>query len=454
MKWNIDVPHCLSADRLDIGMRTPWGNIEEMPDRRLPPGPATAPEEAARNQRERLFAAMIAACEEGGYDAATVADLVRLSGVSRRSFYSHFADKASCFEATIEAVLRLAVEPIASRLNGTGQAEARARGALELFLNLAAAQPAAARLCLVDALAAGEPGLRPLQTAIDELSQSACSTFDQIPGHKGRPAQLSRAIGGGVHRVVRERLLSKRGDELPNLAGPLFEWATAYPTPPAPLVPRRRRRRVEIEPVSAFAGDPDEAVIRAFAEVAAARGYAAATMAEIAAAASISQGTLYGRFESKEALMRATLESSGAHLEAALLPPLRRSKDWAGAVPVTFEALCRFLAAEPAIARLRAIEVYAAGPWAVEQRDATGAQVVTVLTARLDPNAPIDPLVAEATQGALYSAIEEQVRGAGPEALPEIAPLLTYITLTPLLGAELACEAANGDGRRKRPSPG
>jgi Bacterial regulatory proteins, tetR family len=74
-------------------LRTPWGSADELRERRLHPSNGMSREEVARNQRERLFGAMVAAVAEKGYEASTVADALELSGVSRSAFYEHFANK-------------------------------------------------------------------------------------------------------------------------------------------------------------------------------------------------------------------------------------------------------------------------------------------------------------------------------------------------------------------------
>ena len=76
----------------------------------LRPGRGTPRDEAERNQRERLFAAMVATVAEKGYEATTVADLVKLSGVSRSAFYRHFADKEECFLTAAEALIEPTLE--------------------------------------------------------------------------------------------------------------------------------------------------------------------------------------------------------------------------------------------------------------------------------------------------------------------------------------------------------
>jgi hypothetical protein len=49
---------------------------------------------------------------------------------------------------------------------------------------------------------------------------------------------------------------------------------------------------------------------------------------------------------------------------------------------------------------------------------------------------------AEAIGGAIYALIHHQVKTRGPESMPELAPLATYMTLAPFVGAEEAYERA------------
>ena len=60
---------------------------------------ATAPRPAAAGHRARLTEGLAAAIAAKGYAAVTIADVVRLARVSKRTFYEHFADKEACFLA-------------------------------------------------------------------------------------------------------------------------------------------------------------------------------------------------------------------------------------------------------------------------------------------------------------------------------------------------------------------
>src|SRR5215218_5357838 len=92
--------------------KTPWGDATQLREKRLRPGRGTPRDEAQRNQRERLFAAMVATVGEKGYEATTVADLVELSGVSRSAFYRHFDDKQACFLAAVKAMVEPTLEQL------------------------------------------------------------------------------------------------------------------------------------------------------------------------------------------------------------------------------------------------------------------------------------------------------------------------------------------------------
>ena len=59
----------------------------------------------------------------------------------------------------------------------------------------------------------------------------------------------------------------------------------------------------------------------------------------------------------------------------------------------------------------------------------------------LAPDTPA--IAAEAIGGAIYALIYDQVKAKGPESMPELVPMATYMTLAPFLGAEAAFELAN-----------
>jgi len=425
---------------------TPWGDASDLRERRLPPGRSTPPAVVKLNQRERLFAAMVAVAAEKGYPATSVTDLVELSGVSSRSFYQHFADKEECFLAALDeltAGLQRLTE-VALEENGADPGRADAV-AVEAWVAMAASQPAAAKLCTVTAFGAGEAPRQRMAEAVADLSALLQRGFDGAPAAERMPAELTRAIFGGVSLVLYRHLANDEIDGLTEVGRQLREWLLTIPPPPRPLRgrPRRRAAAGEVGPPSLAAHLPAERVLRSFAAVVAEKGYAATTVADVAAQAHISQNTFYRYFRGKADALEAALDSSGAQMVAATLPAVRREPQWPGAVRVALEALCGFMAAEPVLARLREVEVYAVGPDAVAQRDRDRGEIVKMLAGVAETaGARLDPIAVEATLGAFQSLLYSRIAAGRLHDLVEVPPLVTYLALAPQRGAEEAWEVA------------
>jgi hypothetical protein len=61
------------------------------------------------------------------------------------------------------------------------------------------------------------------------------------------------------------------------------------------------------------------------------------------------------------------------------------------------------------------------------------------------PLAPQTPLITpEGILGGVHTLAYRRLREEGAEALPALAPICTYITLFPFVGAEEACRIAGG----------
>ena len=63
-----------------------------------------------RNQRERMLAAVVEVVGQVGYASMTVSDVISRAGVSRRTFYEHFANKEDVFLAAYDHVVEPGAE--------------------------------------------------------------------------------------------------------------------------------------------------------------------------------------------------------------------------------------------------------------------------------------------------------------------------------------------------------
>jgi len=425
-------------------VRTPWGDAGTLRDRKLRPGQRLPAEEVARNQRERLFAALVAVVAEKGYEATRVEDLLDLSGVSRSAFYAHFRDKQDCLLAAVDAFLEPTVRGIVED-GGRPHGAERGRRVLDSLLTRIVEQPAAARMCFVEIFAAGPLAIEAVDRAIDTFQAFVAATLDEIPGSEGMPPEVVRAIVGGLRKVMHTRLYRGEEAELLELAPHLFDWAVSYRTPPQPL--RRPRTRLPATANRTEGYDQAERILRALAAVVAEKGYPEMTVGDVAAKASISLSTFYAHFPDREEAMLAAIDSGSAQMLATTLPAFRRGSDWPHAIRSALGSMFAFAAAEPEYTTLGAVDIYAAGKRALAQRDQIIEGMEALLAPGFERNPGASPIAGEAIGGAIYSLIYDQVKRAGAETMPEIAPLAAYVTLAPFVGPEEACAVANGDGR-------
>jgi AcrR family transcriptional regulator len=205
---------------------------ESEPLRVLPRGRHAAPREVvAESQRERLLVGMADVVAEKGYVHVAVADVIERAGVSRRTFYEHFANKEECFLAAYDAGVAGMLDAIAEAEAAEGARGggllAAARAGTETYLRLLADNPAFARTFLIEVLAAGPAALARRDAVHERFAQRLADGFRAVADRSGGlaepPPYIFRAAVGAIHELVIERLLEHGAQTLPELLGPVLE---------------------------------------------------------------------------------------------------------------------------------------------------------------------------------------------------------------------------------------
>jgi len=189
----------------------------------LPRGRHAAPREVVvESQRERLLGAMADAVAEKGYARTAVADVIERAGVSRKTFYEHFANKDACFltayDTGVDALLEAIDDAIAGEApDWVGAAIAGTR----CYLDSLAANPAFARTFLVEILGAGHDALeRRSQVHARFAAQLAAvhgAARNDLPELPEVAAYVFRAAVGAVNELVAEELLRRGPESLPGM---------------------------------------------------------------------------------------------------------------------------------------------------------------------------------------------------------------------------------------------
>jgi AcrR family transcriptional regulator len=413
------------------------------------------------NQRERLFGAMVASVMRRGYQATTVGDLVEISGVSSRTFYDLFPDKKACFLATLEAIIEAAIgyaarqagelagdpEPGGVALPEAGKEmgwEERAEQGMQAFAEMIVAQPAAARLSLVEVYSAGPEALVPIEQAVAGFEWLTRQVIERSPERAGMPPEMVMALMGAQQEIARNRLREGREEELPSLTEELWELLLSYRPPPRPLRLQGRPPKAQAETIEGH--DHAERALRALAAAIAEEGYAGTTVDAVLKRAQMSATTFYANFDGKEDAMLAAIDSAGAQIMAAIMPAFRRAGDWPHGIRAAFGALFNFLASRPALANLAMVEVYAAGLEAMQRRRDALRPLEQLISDGYGLAPEVPPVGAEGLVGGIYTLAYRRLRESGADSLPALAPICAYIALAPFIGAEEACRIANGEG--------
>jgi AcrR family transcriptional regulator len=183
-------------------------------------------------------------------------------------------------------------------------------------------------------------------------------------------------------------------------------------------------------------------VLEAMVRVAARKGYEAATVAEVAAAADVSRQRFHELFADKQACFLAAYDAAVDVLLAYVTSTFERTDaPWPDRIVASLRSGIEFMAAEADIARMAVVEISAVGEDArIRYREAL-MRFVPLLDqgrAATPRGRDLPPDTASFAIGAVTARIFDEVRAGRATELPRILPELAYSVLMPYLGPEAA----------------
>lgn len=181
--------------------------------RRRRPRPRSLKRTIQERQRKRVLDAAVDVVARDGYAGMSVAKVISRARISRRTFYEHFAGCEDCFLAAFEQY----VSEIRAIVRAASCSEARLddklRAGVWSLLQVLDENPTVARICVVDALAAGP---RVLERRSRTLTDAA-RTVDRVLGENVPAAErpfVSEAVVGAVLATLHARLLARGSSPL------------------------------------------------------------------------------------------------------------------------------------------------------------------------------------------------------------------------------------------------
>lgn len=179
----------------------------------------------------------------------------------------------------------------------------------------------------------------------------------------------------------------------------------------------------------------DEDVLEAMLLTVGERGYANATVKEVAERARITEDRFHRRFGSKETCFARAYEEGIERLATEVLEPCQEAPRWREGFRTGLAELLRFVAEQPLLAKALLLEVRAArgNAWAAHQHQVERF-VVALDTARHEPGARpnSNPTTAAFVAGAIEESLNIELaagRAAGVQLLLDDLTRLAFLQL-------------------------
>lgn len=178
-----------------------------------------------------------------------------------------------------------------------------------------------------------------------------------------------------------------------------------------------------------------EWVLLGMAESCAERGYEATTVADVCAAAGVSERRFHALFAGKEECLGAAMEWLVELAWRKLEEDSPADKPWAERLRTGVESLLGVLAERPAFARLALIEAPVAGGRAAILRESARASMLDFIeTAPRPADVEIPPSAGRAALAGVEALVVGWVLQGNAEGLAELAPGIVFMLAVPYLG--------------------
>ena len=181
---------------------------------------APPPEIRLPMQRERLLRAAALEFASSGYAGASSESISRRAGMSKATFYEHFANKEECMLALFDMAVGV-VQKAMARAVGSAPSDARERmkAGTRAFLSALAEYPEFAQTLLVEIIGAGPRAAqhrdRILQTFADVLdAENAAAARRGLIGRFSSPLDTFAVVGAITELVSRQVRLGVPADVL------------------------------------------------------------------------------------------------------------------------------------------------------------------------------------------------------------------------------------------------
>lgn len=166
----------------------------------------------------RLLQALAEVVADKGLGAVTVADVVRVAGVSKRTFYEHFADKDVCFLTLYRLASASALDTLRAALQPALPWQTQVETALRAYFAHLSAGPRLLRTLFVEIHHLGEAGAVARREVMTSLAGFMCETVNRDrPAEQALSPAMAMAAVGAITELVLQAIERNEQAELERL---------------------------------------------------------------------------------------------------------------------------------------------------------------------------------------------------------------------------------------------
>lgn len=166
----------------------------------------------------RLLQALAEVVADKGLGAVTVADVVRVAGVSKRTFYEQFADKDVCFLTLYRLASASALDTLRAALQPALPWQTQVETALRAYFAHLSAGPRLLRTLFVEIHHLGEAGAVARREVMTSLAGFMCETVNRDrPAEQALSPAMAMAAVGAITELVLQAIERNEQAELERL---------------------------------------------------------------------------------------------------------------------------------------------------------------------------------------------------------------------------------------------
>jgi AcrR family transcriptional regulator len=197
------------------------------------------------------------------------------------------------------------------------------------------------------------------------------------------------------------------------------------PTLPREFIASHKRRRI----------------MKAIAELTAEQGYDATKIGDIVRRAGVARKTLYDNFEGKEEVFLAAFDTAVDEAMGQIEADCAEvDGEWEERIQAGLASFLRYVAENPALARMCMIEALSATPAATERYEAAMQRFVDLVKRTVPQDEQTPETIEETLVGGVAWIVYQQIRRDETTQAEDLLPELSEFMLAPFHGAAAAAK--------------